>query len=232
MPEETLRRLQSLREAASEARWEDFSTIINTWADEEADNVWLRAGRVIADAACGQEVDSDRVSAMLQPVDKRLLNIVEMLNDLRADRRARVRQRVFAESAIADGEQVWIDVLRELDPHDGEDSRHLFATSHLVAGCIMRDDQVISMAVKGSRMTVDILAFQTNLIQEQLDKLLKRIDIGDVKYIHVVGEDGGWIMGKSREDSPRVASALIAAPPMTDTAAARTQVALATGVEE
>ena len=106
----------------------------------------------------------------------------------------------------------------------------MFATPHLVSGCIIEDHEVVSMATKGSRMSVDSLAFHAEAMLDDFNALSKRINIGVLRNIVVVAEDGGWVLTSNGEEPARVATALLAASPMTDFADARAKNAVAAGV--
>ena len=220
-----------LRVAHSEGNWQDVASILRQWADENTDDPAARAAGVVAACLSDEDTDPDYISATLEGYDQRLLNMVELLRDLRAGRTQKARQRAVEEVASGGGQAGWLGVLGMLDPDNGEPARHLFGTPHLVSGCVMENHEVVSMATKGSRMSVDSLAFQANAVLDGFDSLSRRIDIGTVRNIVVVAEDGGWVLASDGGEPSRIASALVAASPMTGYADARAQNAVQSGAD-
>ena len=226
MSEELNGKLDDLRTAASEDNWDDFARIVEEMAALAPDDRILKTGRVIAQVARDEDVDPDMAAALLETVDARLLNLVNMRIDYLNGNANRARQRMVQEAAVCLVSNEHRRILQAVDPDNGEPARHMFSTPHLVAGCVMEGDDVVSMATKGSRMTVDSLAFETALIVEQTKSYSNRVDIGKVRSIHVTGEDGGWVMASNGREPERLVAALLAASPMTDMASARAQAAL------
>ncbi len=229
MSKELKAKVDELRSAAFEERWEDFSRLVEEMAESAPDNRILKAGKVVAQVARDEGVGPDMAAALLENLDHRLLNLINMRIDFEEGNANRARQRLVQEASVCLLSQEHRRLLQALDPDNGESSRHLFSTPHLVAGCVMEGDDVVSMATKGSRMTVDSLAFQTALVLEQARVFSQRVDVGKIRNITVSGEDGGWVMSSDGKEPERVVSALVAASPMTAMAGARAQAALASG---
>jgi len=226
MPESARERIAALRAAAKAQRWEEFSRLIRSWAEGNPSAPLLRAGRVVAEAARGGQVTADDILG-LKALDQRLLNQIEALASLRAGNHEEARQRVVREIAWGGWEPAWAEALAYLDEGTRDPVKYLFATPHLVVGCILRHGEVTAMAAKGSRMSADSLGHRADLVWAETSRLNERLGIGAVTAIHVTGEDGGWVLVSTGGESPDMATALVAAPPMTDEAAARARMVVA-----
>ena len=225
MSEAVGKHLESLRAAADSGRWDAFEQVFKTWAAEEPANAWVQAGLAAAGVLNGGEVD-DTQRESLAHLDERLLNQVEALASLRAGRAQDARDRIVAEAAHGVRAAAWVDAYRCVTQGTEDGNRHLFAAPHLVAGCIVRDGQIQSMAAKGSRMSADSLGHRSDQIWGEIIKLSQRVDIGSVRSMQLVADDGGWVLVSDEAEVPRLATALVAAPVALDEAMARAQAAV------
>ena len=209
MSESAEERIAGLRSAAEEEQWDTFGELVDAWANEDPGNPWLAVGRLVADSARGAELSPESKS-QLASLDRRLHNHLELLDALRNRDPEVARDRVRNEIAWGGREQVWLDAFAWADPGLRGRTRYLVGTPHLVAGCLTDDGQITSMAVKGSRMSADTLGHRANQIWDDVAKMNERMDIGTIQSVHVMGDDGGWVLASDGETGARFATVLVA----------------------
>jgi len=215
------RRIAALQSAASAERWDEFADAMRAWAEEEPDNPWVQAGLVVAEAAQGnaQADAAERVRLL----DARLADQIALLVDLRAGRRSEACGTITRELAFGNREPALMDAYRWVEPGLAEPVKYFFSTPHLVAGCVLSDGQITSMAAKGSRMSADSLGHHSSQMWSDILKLAKRIDIGIPHSAQVVGKDGAWVLTAASDEPSRLVTALVAVGAQAEEAAARAQ---------
>ena len=218
-------RLAALQAAVDAANWDAFEEAIRSWVTEQPDHPWLTAGLELATAVRGG--DTAGALAALSSLDARLIDLVSLVSALRAGDRAAARPLIVQEIAAGNPDNSLLAAFRWAEPGLAEPVKYLFSTPHLVAGCILKNGQITSMAAKGSRMSADSLGQRTDQIWSDLGKLNARIDVGIVESVEVRGQDGGWVLAATADGEPKFATALTAVSSIADEALARAQVVVA-----
>jgi len=223
-------RLAALQWAVDADQWDEFAEGVEAWAGEQPDNLWLQAGRVVAAAVRGE--DTSQTRDVVRALDARLAAQIELLADVQAGDRQETRSKVMEELAYGSRDPVLLGALQWAEPGPADPIKNLFATAHLVGGCVLNNGQITSMAARGSRMSADSLGHRMDQIWSDVSRLNRRIDLGIVQSVVVLGEDGGWALASTGGDNPRMASVLVAAASVATEAAARAQVVIAAGEAE
>jgi hypothetical protein len=226
MSEVVTERIQALRDAIQRADWNDFEKQLSSPGENPPSESWISAGRALAAVARGEQPsDSDMMNT--RAVDERLRDQIKTLADLASGDTEAARAGIVRELTYGTRSTAWHVAYQDITSGADDMRRHLFSSPDLVAGCVLQDGQIQSMAAKGSRMSADSLGHNTDQIWNDVTQLNKRVNLGAVCSMVVSAEDGAWVMVSDDNDPPQLVTALVAAPSGIDEATARAQVVIA-----
>ena len=203
--------LQELREAATNNDWDGFRDTLSAWRGEEQDNEWLTAGIHLAHSLVGDDVSDDDREA-LRKIDQRAFEQVSALDSLRSGGTETVRDMIADEISRNPRDSAWLSAYRCVIGETDDPENFLFTLEQLVAGCVMRDSQIQSMAERDSKTPAETLGDHTDRMWDELEELSNRVGLGAIRGVRALADDGAWVVVSDGQDPPKLASVVVSSP--------------------
>lgn len=217
--------LHELREAATNNDWDGFRDTLTAWREEEPDNEWLTAGIQLAHSLAGDAVSDDDCEA-LKKTDQRTFEQVAAITSIRSGDAEAARDAIACEISRNPRDSAWVSAYKSVIGEADDAQNHLFTLEQLIAGCVMRDSQVLSMAEQDTGIPAETLVDRTDRMWDELEEFSNRVGLGTIRGFRAVADDGAWVVASDGQDPPKLASAVVSSPEAVNECAARAQYAI------